>query len=358
MSEPRISVVVPYRNRAANLRLALSALADQTLPAGTFEVVLGVLDDDGGHADVCREFAGRLDVVTVTSARPWQVGYARNLALRQATGEVVVLMDVDMALPPHCLEDLWDRHFGYGQRVCVVGQMIDYDNNTGDVTSVDTQPYEHYRKILADLEATGTTGRDPRMTADHVIPWSFAWTALIALPRALAAEFDPAFQGYGVEDLEWAYRVARGGTPVVMGPGFFGVHLPHLRDVAANRRTEAPNYRYFLRKWPGLDVELACAFGDFEANERYRDLRRAAGGLTVVHGRVEGRAHLVVGVPPGSGAVLPATATGVEVLPLVGLALPFEDGSVDRSIVLEPISALPGPYRERVLAEVRRVSAG
>ncbi|MEV4276719.1 glycosyltransferase [Actinoplanes xinjiangensis] len=358
MSEPLISVVIPYRDRAANLRLALSALADQTLPAGDFEVVLGVLDDDGGHAAVCREFAGRLDVVTVTSARPWQVGAARNLALRQATGAVVVLMDVDMVLPPRCLADLWDRHFSYGQRICVVGQMIDYDNNTGDVTSVDVQPYEHYRKILADLETTGTGDRDPRMTADHVIPWSFAWTALIALPRDLAAGFDPAFQGYGVEDLEWAYRVVRGGTPVVMGPGFFGVHLPHLRSVAANRRTEAPNYRYFLRKWPGLDVELACAFGDFEANGHYRDLRPSAGGLTVVHGRVEGRAHLVVGVPPGSGPVLPATATEVETLPLVGLALPWEDGSVDRSIVLEPISALPDPYRERVLAEVRRVSAG
>jgi glycosyltransferase involved in cell wall biosynthesis len=358
MSEPRISVVIPYRERAGNLRLALSALADQTLPADEVEVVLGVLDDSGEHAAVCREFAGRIDVVTVTSSRSWQVGQARNLALRQARGEVVVLMDVDMALPPRCLEDLWDRHFAYGQRVCVVGQMIDYDNNTGDVTSVDVQPYEHYRKILGDLETTGTSGQDPRMTADHVIPWSFAWTALIALPRDLAAEFDPAFQGYGVEDLEWAYRVARGGTPIVMGRDFFGVHLPHLRSVAANRRTEAPNYRYFLRKWPGLDVELAVAFGDFEANERYREVRRVAAGLTVVHGRVDGRTHLVVGVPSGTAAVLPATATEVETLPLVGLALPWADGSVDRSLVLDPIGALPGPYRERVLAEVRRVSAG
>ncbi|MEU4160657.1 glycosyltransferase [Actinoplanes sp. NPDC026670] len=361
MSERRFSVVIPYRKRAANLRLALAALADQTLPPGDFEVVLGVLDDgeyDGGHAEVCREFAGRLDIVTVASARPWQVGYARNLALRQATGEVVVLMDVDMALPSRCLEDLWDRHFAYRQRVCVVGQMIDYDNNTGDVTSVDVQPYQHYRKILDDLQATGTAGQDPRMTAEHVIPWSFAWTALIALPRDLAVEFDTGFHGYGVEDLEWAYRVAAGGTPIVMGRDFFGVHLPHLRSVAANRRTEAPNYRYFLRKWPGLDVELACAFGDFEANSHYLPLRRAAGGLTVVHGRVDGRTHLVVGVPPDSGRVLPATAADVEVLPLVGLALPYEDGSVDRSLVLEPIGALPGPYRERVLAEVRRVSAG
>ena len=364
MSERRISVVIPYRNRAENLRLALSALAEQTLPAAEFEVILGVLDDSGEHAAVCRDFAGRLDIVTVSSSRPWQVGLARNLALRQATGEIVVLMDVDMALPPRCLEDLWTRHFGYGQRICVVGQMIDYDNNTGDVTEVGVLPYEHYRKLLADLQVTGTGGQDPRMTAEHVIPWSFAWTALIALPRTLAAEFDLNFHGYGVEDLEWAYRVARAGTPIVMGRDFFGVHLPHVRDVAANKRTEAPNYRYFLRRWPGMDVELACAFGDFEANERYTGLCRAVeaatgvpgGTLTVVHGMVGDQRELVVGVPAATTGVLPATATGVETLPLAGLALPFEDASVDRCRVLGPVTALPEVYRERILAEVRRVS--
>ncbi|SDT62039.1 glycosyltransferase [Actinoplanes derwentensis] len=349
MSDRKISLVIPYRNRPGNLRLALAALADQTLPADEFEVVLGVLDDSGEHAAISREFAGRLDVVTVTSSRPWQVGAARNLALRQASGAVVVLMDVDMVLPARSLENLWTSHFRYGQRACVVGQMINYDNNTGDVTEVTTLPYEHYRKVLDDLQTTGTGDQDPRMTAAHVIPWSFAWTALIALPRAETGEFDPGFHGYGVEDLEWAYRVARSGTPIVMGRDFFGVHLPHVRSVAANKRSEGPNYRYFLRKWPALDVELACAFGDFEANEHYLALRgTAAGTLGVV---LTGDSELVVGVPAG-GAF-----GGAEVLPLLGLALPFEDGSIDRVRVLDPITALPSPYREKVLAEVRRVTA-
>ncbi|WP_430791550.1 glycosyltransferase family 2 protein [Actinoplanes sp. G11-F43] len=343
MGDRRISVVIPYRERASNLRLALSALAEQTLPMTDFEVVLGVLDDSGEHAAICREFTGRLDVVTVTSSRPWQVGEARNLALRQATGEIVVLMDVDMVLPAHALEDLHDTHFRYGQRACVVGQMLDYDNNTGDVTDVDTQPWEHYRKLLADLAVTGPGDQDPRMTVPHVIPWAFAWTALIALPRELAGEFDPGFHGYGVEDLEWAYRVARSGTPILMGRDFFGVHLPHVRSVAANKLSEAPNYRYFLRKWPGLDVELACAFGDFEANALYPELRRATAG-GALHTRVTGDG-LVLGVPPGPGT-----------LPLLGLALPFEDGSVGRCEVRDTVTALPARYRDRILAEVSRVS--
>ncbi|WIN00173.1 glycosyltransferase [Actinoplanes oblitus] len=355
MTDLKISVVIPYRRRAANLRLALTALAAQTLGADEFEVVIGVLDDGPEYLDVIAEFTGRLDVVSVVSMRPWQVGLARNLAMRQAAGEVIVLMDADMVLPPRCLAQLWEQHFAYGQNICLVGQMIDYDNNTGDVTAVDVLPFEHYHKLLTDLQDTGTGGLDPRMTARHVIPWSFAWTALIALPRALAEDFDPHFHGYGVEDLEWAYRITRTGTPIVMGRDFFGVHLPHVRDVAANRRTEAPNYRYFLNKWPGNDVELACAFGDFEANQRYSEFRRLAGGLTVVHATVAGRSELVAGVPAGSTGVLPPQATGVRTLPLAGLALPFPDAAIDRCRAHDAVHELPEPYRGKILAELRRV---
>jgi glycosyltransferase involved in cell wall biosynthesis len=365
MTDPKFSVVIPYRKREENLRLALSALADQTLMTDDVEVVLGVLDDDGGHQAVCREFADRLNLVVVQANRPWQVGLARNLALRQATGQVVVLMDVDMVLPSRALADLWDQHFAYGQRICVAGQMIDYDNNTGDVTEVQVQPYEHYRKVLDDLQTTGTQGLDPRLRTRHLIPWAYAWTALVALPRDLIEtqnlDFDLGFHGYGVEDLEWAYRVGRTGTPIVMGRDFFGVHLPHVRDVAANQRTEAPNYRYFLSRWPGPDVELACVYGDLKANELYPDLRQAVaavtggGTLCVVRGTVDGRSELVVGVKAGETDVLPEYATDVEVLPLTGLALPFEDGSIERCRVQSLVTDLPARYRKRIFAEAKRV---
>ena len=96
-----------------------------------------MLDDAPEHLALCPSSPGGSTSSSVLSHRPWQVGHARNLALRQVNGDVVVLMDVDMALPARCLQDLYDTHFGYGQRICVVGQMIDYDNNTGDVPDVD-----------------------------------------------------------------------------------------------------------------------------------------------------------------------------------------------------------------------------
>ncbi|GAB7045706.1 glycosyltransferase [Catenuloplanes indicus JCM 9534] len=344
---PEISVVIPYRGRPDNLRLALSSLAEQTLRP---QVVIGAMEYSAEYVAICREFTATLNVVSVLSAAPWKVGAARNLALRQATGEVVVLMDVDMTLPSRSLETLWERHFGYGQRVCVVGQMLDYDNNTGDVTSVVARSWEHYRKVLDDLQARPSVHDDPRLRTPQVIPWSFAWTALIALRRDTTPFFDEAFTGYGVEDLEWAYRVSRSGTPIVMGRDLYGVHLPHVRDVAANRRTETVNYRYFLRRWPGHDVELACALGDFEANAAYPELLRALAGarLSVVLGHDD---VLTIGV---SGDDTPGEVR--ERLPIAGLALPYDDHSIAEARLLPPVLRLGGRFTALVRAEAHRVA--
>ncbi|GAB2610269.1 hypothetical protein GCM10027168_49030 [Streptomyces capparidis] len=370
---PRISVVIPYRQRLENIRLALASLAEQTMDPAEFEVVIGAMEYAPEFVEACREFTGRLRITSVLSAEDWQVARARNLAFAQASGQVVLCLDADMCLPPSGLRTLYDRYYAYGQNVCVVGQMIDYDNNTNDVTAVETKKWERYHKLLAELEAAGEVRSDPRLQTEHVVPWAFAWTALVAVPRALVERhgltFDPAFTGYGVEDLEWAYRICRTGTPIVMAPDVYGVHLPHLRNVAANRETELRNYRYFVRKWPDPDVELAAAYGDFEANGLAAGFRAqlaaAAGGgdrgLAVVRGRSGGEDTLFLGaVVDGDGALTgelpPLDGAPEEVLPLAGLALPYDDGAVAACRVLPPVARLDPRHRATVLAEAGRVA--
>lgn len=200
------------------------------------------------------------------------------MAMRMSSGQIIVLLDADMVLPDDFLVRLWNEHYSKGNNQCVVGQMIDYSNNDADVTVVDDLPYSHYKEQLERLEAEGHGESDPRLQFDHVIPWAYAWTALIALPRENVERyeltFDLNFWGYGVEDLEWAHRISAAGIPIVMSHGAFGIHLPHNRSLAANKQTEAINYRYFLEKWPSIEVELAACFGDFEANQLIKPLRQ------------------------------------------------------------------------------------
>jgi hypothetical protein len=180
---------------------------------------------------------------------------------------------------------------------------------------------------------------------------------------------DESFRGWGVDDLEWGFRVCAAGIPIVLAPDVRALHLPHARDVKANQRAERQNYRRFLRKWPRWDVELAATFGDVEANriflEFVRELRGVDGGapIGVALGVLGDRRVLYIGVrfaeKERNGASLQrlfGENSGLELLPLAGLALPFDDGSIDECRVLPPISELSASYRDKVMKEAARVA--
>ncbi|MBF0441772.1 MAG: glycosyltransferase [Oligoflexales bacterium] len=373
MKKVKLSFIVPYKKRLENISLLFESLAGQTMGRDEFEVVVGSMEYCSAYADLCNRHADRLNIKTVISARQWQVAYARNMALCQACGEVTVFLDADMVLSPDFSRNLYDRHFSFGQSQCIIGQMVDYDNNTSDMTSIKVRPYAFYEKKLLEMEKN-VAEMDVRFNSPHHIPWAFAWTALIAIPRRLILEnelfFDLNFFGYGVEDLEWGYRISKAGIPMMLKKDVFGIHLPHLRNVNSNRETERRNYRYFLKKWPSFDVELACAFGDLEGNRRYPEFKNqigkatseSAGILSVIKGVSGGKSVLIVGAitdrdgNPVNRDLYPELDRIEEWLPVSGLFLPFDDNSLDECIMMDSLSALDPEYQEIIKAESERVA--
>lgn len=376
MAGVKLSVCIPYKARLDNLAIALEALARQTMSAAEFEVVIGAMEYSPELIALCAGFCDRLNLVTVCSSREFHIPRARNLAIRSATGDVVVHIDADTMLPPHALQRLWDSCFAFGQRMCAVGQVVGYDNNTGgDIDAVEFRPYDEHLAALAGMVAAPGWPADPRFQVEHNIPWAFAWTGLIALPAAAVAAgrlyFDETFLGWGNDDLEWGYRVCASGLPIVLRPDVYGLHLPHRRDASANRRTGRANADRFLRKWPGRDVELVRFAGDTRANDLWPGYLAAvatasgAAALGVASGAAaSGGTDVLVGVPLDgagnpvgrdhlSGFDVPADVT---ILPLTGLALPYEDGEVACCRVGPRIQRLPAGYRDAVLAEAGRVS--
>jgi hypothetical protein len=131
--------------------------------------------------------------------------------------------------------------------------------------------------------------------------------------------------------------------------------------------------RRLLRRRPSLLAEVCCVFGRAEGLRQYPRLAREAAEvveepgcvLGVVRGRTEDSDLLLLGawVGPDDGYVdaealawFPDGARR-EVLPLAGMALPYEDGEVAECRVLPVIMDLSPRYRERVLAEGARVAA-
>jgi hypothetical protein len=385
MDDLKFSVVIPYKQRLENIRLVLSALAEQTMDPARFEVLIGAMEYSPEYVSTCGEFTDRLTILSVLSADNWNLNKARNLAMRHARGQVTLIMDADMVLPTRFLENLYERYYAHGQNVCVAGQMVGYDDEVEtDVDHVDLKPFDHYREVLAGLEAQERVVGDERWTAEHAtafrrFPWVYARGGLVAMPTATIAQheltFDEGFQGWGPEDQEWALRISLTGTPILLGEEVYGLHLPHLRSVSDNGRTAQRNNRYYLAKWPRLELELALAFGWQDTAEALPEVRREletvaeglGGGysLGAVVGTAGGSSLLVVGAAvehttgkaaPGVAALFDTHAE-LTVLPLAGFALPYPDGHIDECRVLPPLSKLSDRYEKAVLREVERVAA-
>lgn len=376
MNTVKISVCIPYKQRIDNIRLVFEALANQTMNKRSFEVIIGAMEYSSEFFDVCKNYIDRFNLISVLSDKDFSIPRARNLAMRQATGEVILQMDADTLLSPTVLENLYTKHFLFGQNICAVGQVIGYDNNEGvSIESVSVKHYHHYIDVLQKIGNAKESPLDPRFNLNHIIPWSFGWTGLIALRHDLVIEhklyFDEEFHGWGVDDLEWSYRICQNRIPIVLCKDIYALTLPHVRNSIVNNNTEKRNYMRFLRKWPRLDVELAKAFGDVRSNEMLLQLNKL--GLInsdMVHrfccmnGIEKGRAVLLVGIEMDSNnkilddkcAQVINNWKYVETIPLIGMGLPYTDQMFQIGYVSPYINLLSEPFRDAVYREIKRIA--
>lgn len=105
MSAPVASIVIPTRNRPRALQDCLDALASQTVPAETFEVIVV---DDGSNPPIQLEvarWADRFQLVLVRQQNTGPAG-ARHRGVAEARGELVAFTDDDCLPTPDWLEKL------------------------------------------------------------------------------------------------------------------------------------------------------------------------------------------------------------------------------------------------------------
>jgi GT2 family glycosyltransferase len=105
MNSPLASVVIPTRNRLQAIENCLDALAAQTLPSGSFEVI--VVDDGGEPAltlDPAR-WASKFELKLIRQNNTGPGG-ARNRGVTEARGEFLAFTDDDCLPTPTWLEKL------------------------------------------------------------------------------------------------------------------------------------------------------------------------------------------------------------------------------------------------------------
>jgi Glycosyl transferase family 2 len=204
---PRLSVLLCPFDRATPLRSALESLCRQTLPSERFEVV--VVDDGSsdGTREVVAAFAGRLPV-RYSYQRHAGRASARNHALFLARGEIVVLLDEDLASA-----GLLEAHLSAHERhpeaaVGIVGQV-----GLGHELADDP--------LMSFLWRTTACGPGvARPLAGAVLDFSHFGGGRSSCRRSFLLEhgvFNPVFRSGG-ESVELACRLVRHGFRLVYEP--------------------------------------------------------------------------------------------------------------------------------------------
>ena len=212
----KLSVIIPTYNRCRVLIEALKALSSQQLSFADFEVIVA---DDGsvdGTGDAVRAFANDAPMSVIYSwERNKGANAARNRAIAQASGAVLVIINDDTVATPDFLARHLAAHEAHpAENVAVLGR----------VTISPEVPYS----LFADLHLDGCY---KVFEGQRELDWKAFFTCNLSVK----AEF---LRKYGLfeerlrwhEDVELGERLARNGLKVIYEPAALGFHLHHLQE--------------------------------------------------------------------------------------------------------------------------------
>ena len=251
-SAPRITVLVPVKDRRERMLRCLDALLAQDHP--DFEVVVLDNESSDGTAEACRQRAAASDVPVRVEVIGGSVGRVRNEGARRARGAIVAYTDSDCLPQPGWLS-AGERPFADPGVGVVTGRTEPEDEPDGDWP--------------ATLEVDGPTRR---FESCNVL---FRRDAFVATPG-----FDEQV-GHFYEDTAAGMAMLRAGWRVAYAPDAVVLHdvtYPGFRWQLERAQRHA-NLAAILRTYPELRRELL--WGRVFLRPRHALIAAALAGLAL-----------------------------------------------------------------------------
>lgn len=253
MSRLFASVIVPTFGREEVLCNTLECLIRQDYPR--YEIL--VVDQTPLHSPATTEFLsgarkeGKISLIQMKA--PCSPG-ARNVGVRAASGEIVVLVDDDVLVESDWLST-HIRAFSDPEIGAVTGRVI-YKPNLD--LGIDGQPTGIY---LRDGRGTGGFGRTTPAYTDSVRGGNLSVRRDIFIQ---VGGYDEEFTGNGFrEESDFALRVRAAGYLIYFEPG---AQIVHLKAPTGGQRLSSPgparqslyfvrnDTRFFLKNFPHRDL--------------------------------------------------------------------------------------------------------
>lgn len=240
-----VSIVIPTLNRRPMLEHVLPALARQACQGADVEILVC----DNGSTDGTAALVASLGLTAVKWLPGPDTGRAgaRNRGIAAAKGGLILFTDADIVPGPRWIAEHVTAH-ARQPGSAVVGCEVQVDR-IEEIAAVERVPAR--RRTLH--------GARPRR-----LSWLFFLTGNASVPRGAlekAGPFDEGFRGYGHEDLELGYRLARAGVPIRYHPDAVNYHCHpvSLEERCEKMRLAGASTVRFYRKH--RDPRIALRLG-------------------------------------------------------------------------------------------------
>jgi glycosyltransferase involved in cell wall biosynthesis len=246
-----VSIIIPTKDKLSRLGLVLKALEPQI-----DETVEVLVIFDGCAEETLRGF-DRIKLgfrpVKIIHEQNQGRAKARNSGIRRAEGEIVIFLDDDRIPAPGFVRKHVQAH--ENGRYAVVGER-------GDVAYSDEK--------LEQWFVTGLSGADFKQMAADAVKEPYDW--MKKLCRGIFGQvlesvtfstgnssvrrrdlmkiglFDEAFTGWGVEDVDLGYRLAKDGVIIRRDYSIINYHLVHPVSRSQQKIEYWRNFDYFMSK--------------------------------------------------------------------------------------------------------------
>jgi glycosyltransferase involved in cell wall biosynthesis len=205
--QPRLmfSIIIPTYNRSDILKKCLHALALQDFPLDACEVIVC---DDGSTDDtqkIVRKMKAPFALIYLRQENKGPAA-ARNMGIRAASGEYLLILNDDAILEPTALRIHYDLQRNHrGEKISVLGAFRYLPQYT--------------RSFLGHLATVKDIIFDyPNMVSGLLYDYNHFYTCNISLPKEDAEAiggFDEHFSGPAAEDIEFGYRLEQAGYRVL-----------------------------------------------------------------------------------------------------------------------------------------------
>jgi len=230
MPSGKFSVIIPTYNRKEVVRKALQAYCSQSARQEILEIF--VVDDgstDGTELAVAQSNEGSPIPIRFFRQEHRGAAAARNLAIREARGDLVLFTDDDVVPSSTLVEEhaKWHRQ-NPDPGVAVLGYIT-------------WHPEVHPTPFMKWLIWAGPLLNLRECARRKELGFEFFYTGNLSLKAEFLRKngmFDEDFQSYGCEDLELGYRLTRKGLRLIYNPRAVGYHYKRMSFADACRRAE------------------------------------------------------------------------------------------------------------------------